>query len=527
MNKISIAIVLGLLVPLTILVNTAYANSEPDGDDTTLVVSQLTTPKLLYGGVMSGQAVAVPSTQLFASPVRYTDNFEPKPYLAKSWEFSDDGRTLTLHLVHDATFTDGKPVTAVDVKYSIHVVKKYHPFGAQIWGNLKSIETPDPYTVVIHFSAPSPAAMIGLSPGLLPVLPKHVYGQYENLKAHLSRNIVGSGPYKLVSFEVGQQIVLKGRDDFFLEGLPKTDRLILHFFNNETTAEIAMARGVVDLAYFANPAVLKQARKDGLVLEEQGYEAVGMIVWLEFNTKRKYLKKRKVRQALAYATNVEFLIQELQNGFSKQVFSPIAPASPFYNPNGPKYPYNPAKARKLLNQAGFPPDESGTRFTLHITYIPVSAPYFGSVARALKSMWAKVGVNLIVDAPPDEPTWATQVANYNYDVSIDTVWNWGDPAIGVARSYLCSNIHKGVVWTNMTRYCNPKVDKLFKAAATEADFEQRKKLYFKVQEILMRDLPIYPLMTWGLTIVHSKKVSHAPNGIWGMMAPLLKTTVSE
>src|SRR5699024_2370821 len=112
-----------------------------------------------------------------------------------------------------------------------------------------------------------------------------------------------------------------------------------------------------------------------------------------------------------------------------------------------------------------------------------------------------------------------KVANYDYDVTVDNVWNWGDPAIGVARTYLCSNIHKGVVWTNMSRYCNKKVDALFAKAAAEPDTQARKAEYHEVQAILTKDLPVYVLMNWPITNVYSDNVQNAPNGIWGLMAP--------
>lgn len=515
-----------LALMMTFAAGASYA-AETGG---TLVVGQLNVPKILYGGVQSGIAVAVPSTQLFASPVRYTDSYKPIPYLAKSWNMSKDGLTLTLNLVHNATFTDGKPVTSADVKFSIQVVKQYHPFGKQIWGSLESIDTPDQYTVVIHFSAPSPAVMIGLAPGLLPILPKHVYGQTENLRTdpRLARDVVGSGPYQLVSYQVGQTLIMKRRDDFFLKGEPKLDRIIIKYFNDATTAELALERGAINFLTAAEPTNLLRAKKDeDLVVAKKGYEALGALIWLEFNTKNKYLKDVKVRQALAYATDVNFLINKLQGGFSKRSPSPIATGSPFFDPNVPAYDYNPKKAEELLDQAGLAASANGTRFALHLTYDPGASAFGSDIANALKSQWEKIGVRVTIDSSPDEPTWGSRVANYNYDVTVNNVWNWADPAIGVARTYICSNIHKGVVWANMSQYCNKKVDALFAKAATEPDEARRKKEYFEVQEILTRDLPVYVMMNWPLTNVYSKNVSDPPNGIWGLMAPLLNTSVSQ
>src|SRR5699024_2812404 len=167
-------------------------------------------------------------------------------------------------------------------------------------------------------------------------------------------------------FNLGRSVIMKRRDDFFLDGLPKLNRMIIKYFNDPTTEEIALERGAIDFYSTANPVMLARAGKhDNVMVAKKGYEALGALVWLEFNTKSKYLKHVKVRQALAYATTVEFMIEQLQGGFSKRSPSPIAMGSPFFKLDVPTYEYNPAKAKKLLNQAGFPAGPDGKRFALH------------------------------------------------------------------------------------------------------------------------------------------------------------------
>src|SRR5699024_5376803 len=147
----------------------------------------------------------------------------------------------------------------------------------------------------------------------------------------------------------------------------------------------------------------------------------------------------------------------------------------FYAPDLPTYNYDPAKARQLLDEAGYPAGEHGIRFSIRVTYTPESPAYGENIGAALKSMWAKVGVNVTLDSTPDEPTWISRVANYKFDVTVGNVWNWGDPAIGVSRTYLCTNIHKCIAWANMSRYCNEKADKLFAKAASEPNAAKRKQ----------------------------------------------------
>src|SRR5919106_1409208 len=116
------------------------------------------TPRHLNSAVQSGVATGMPAAQLFASPLRYDENWNPQPYLAKTWQMAEDGRSLTLRLVENAVFHDGKPITSADVAFSLTTVKKNHPF-QQMFEPVETVETPDPLTAVIKLSRPHPALL--------------------------------------------------------------------------------------------------------------------------------------------------------------------------------------------------------------------------------------------------------------------------------------------------------------------------------------------------------------------------------
>ena len=167
----------------------------------TLVIGSTQVPRHFNGAVQSGIATALPSTQIYASPLRYDDNWNPQPYLAESWEVSKDGLTVTLKLVKNATFHDGKPVTSEDVAFSIMTIKANHPFKTML-AAVDSVDAPDPHTVVIKLAHPHPALMLAMSPALMPILPKHVYGDGQDVKSHPANlKPVGSGPYKLAEYK--------------------------------------------------------------------------------------------------------------------------------------------------------------------------------------------------------------------------------------------------------------------------------------------------------------------------------------
>ena len=103
---------------------------------------------------------------------------------------------------------------------------------------------------------------------------------------------------------------------------------------------------------------------------------------------------------------------------------------------------------------------------------------------------------------------------------MDIVFNWGDPVIGVHRTYLCSNIRKGVIWSNTQQYCNPAVDALLDAAGKEMDLEKRKDLYAEFQRIVTDELPIYWINVLPSVNFYTSDVGNPPTAIWGEMAPL-------
>ena len=147
----------------------------------TLVVNA-GNPRHLNPAVQSGTATAIPGTQIFASPLRYDAEWNPHPYLAESWEVSDDGLSITLNLVQGATFHDGEPITSEDVKFSVETVKANHPFQA-MYAPVTEVETPDDYTAIIRLEHAHPAILLAMSSALLPIIPEHHlqrWPRYEN-----------------------------------------------------------------------------------------------------------------------------------------------------------------------------------------------------------------------------------------------------------------------------------------------------------------------------------------------------------
>ena len=490
----------------------------------TLVIASTQVPRHLNGAVQSGTATAVPSTQIFASPLRYDENWEPQPYLAKSWEMAEDGLSLTLNLVEGATFHDGTPITSEDVAFSIMTTKENHPFKS-MFAPVESIETPDPLTAVIKLSQPHPALLLALSPALAPVLPKHVFGDGQDPKSHPANSApVGSGPFILEEFTPGEAVILKKNPNFFIEGRPKLDEIIIRIIRDESSLLIALENGEVDFYPFmaSSQSIRRMEKADGINVTNEGYAAVGPINWLAFNTKSDKLSDVRVRQAISYAVDRDFITKALHRGTSAPQRGPIMESSPFFDETIPAYDADLDKAKALMEEAGF-----GDGMELTVDYIPGPKEQQQSVAEYLKSQLKKIGIEVTVRAAPDFPTWAGRISSYDFELTMDVVFNWGDPVIGVHRTYLCSNIREGVIWSNTQQYCNEKVDEILNAAAVELDVEKRKALYAEFQQIVAADLPLYWINGLPYHTAYADKVGNVPTGIWGAMHPLDMVTVSE
>ena len=487
----------------------------------TLVVGTTQTARHLNGAVQSGIATAMPSTQLFASPLRFDDQWQPHPYLAESWKLSDDGKSLTLNLRHDAVFHDGKPVTSEDVAFSILAIKANHPFQTMM-GPVEKVDTPDPYTAIIRMSEPHPAIVLAMSPALCPILPKHIYGDGQDLKNHPrnSKDVVGSGPFKLVEFQAGTRIVLERFDKFFLKDKPYLDRVIFNVVPDTSSLMLGLERGDIQMLPFTSvPTDLRRLQDDkNITLTDKGYEGIGPLNWLAFNLAKKPLSDLKVRKAIAHAIDKKFITKALMGGFATIDDGPIVPSSPLATKDLVTYPYDLKKAAALLDEAGYKAGADGERFKLTIDYLPGPDDQQKTVAEYVRGQLKKIGIAVEVRASADFPAWAQRLATHDFDLSMDQVFNWGDPVIGVARTYLSSNI-RPIIWTNTQSYQNPKVDQLLKTAGSELDPAKRKADYAQFQKIVTDELPIEFINVVPFHTATTKAVGNVPMTIWGPMSP--------
>ena len=484
----------------------------------TLITVIATNVRNLNPAVQSGIVTGYPGAQLFAAPLRYDEDWTPQPYLAKSWDVSDDGLTVTLNLVDNAVFHDGVPITSEDVAFSVDTIKAHHPFKS-MFAPVTSVGTPDAHTAVLNLSKPHPALMLAMSGQLMAIIPKHIYGDGQNPKTHPrnTENVVGSGPFKLVEYKSGEHVILERFDDFFIEGRPYLDKIVMRIITDPAARAIAYENGEIHMGAFESlPRIINRLKKvDNLTVTDEGYGGIGPLDWLAMNTTKGPLTDVRVRKAIAYAVDKNFIHKALMEGTASNSLTGIHPDSPFYNDNVEGYDLDLDKSRALLDEAGFPMS-GDSRFNLTIDFgWPGVKPQVEYVKAALK----KVGIAVEVRASADFPTWAARMGKMDYDMSWDTVFNWGDPVIGVHRTYSSSNIAKGV-WSNTQGYSNARVDELMEMAAVETDAAKRTALYAEFQKIIADEVPVYHTNTLPYHTVYNDNVGNPPLGIWGTSTPI-------
>ena len=473
--------------------------------------------------MQSGFSTGTPGSQLFAGLVLIDEDFEPQPYLAKRWEVSDDGLAYRFHLVEDATFHDGEAITAEDIAYSLNVVKNNHPFGPAMFGNVASVDTPDAHTAVIRLSKPTPGLMLSLQPLLMPVLPKHVYDDGQNIATHPRnmQDLVGSGPFKLVENDPSRHIVVERNDDFFIDGKPYLDKIVFRLVKDPLTRSLLLKKGELDLAGLSGlrpREVERLEENEDIEVTTKGYGAIGFIHYLEMNLREPPFDDVRVRRAISYAIDVEFIADVLFQGRAEVGTGPLHTGNPFYSDDVRTYPADLEKARTLLDEAGYPANEDGVRFSMTVDVPTWAKQTHDPIAEYLRPQLAKVGIEVSLREAPDFGTWSSRISNFDYEATLNGSFNYPDPTIGVHRHFLCSNI-RNVIWSNTQGYCDEQVDEILKAAAVEMDEEKRRQLYTRLQQKVTEDAVFVYMPQEYTTTVYRDRVENPPLSAFGPMAP--------
>ncbi len=440
------------------------------------------------------------ASSIYNMLVKSDSELNPQPDLAESWKVSDDGRTYTFNLVKNATWHDGKPFTSADVKFTFwEVLKKYHPRGSVVLSVVDSVETPDPYTVVFKLKYPYDPLMkfIG-NEGF--IIAKHLYENTDILKNPYNLKPVGTGPFVFKEWRKGSHIALERNPTYFKKGKPYLDKMIIKIVPDASSRMIAFEAKEIDYLYYVYlPAsdVSRFKNRPGFVVSSQGHEDGPSILLMTLNLRKAPFNSLKVRQALAHAVDKQYIEEKADYGLGKPAIGPIASVTKWaFNPRITQYEFNPKKAEQLLDEAGYRKGPDGIRFKTSLTadrgnFIAAKA------AEIIRDYLGKVGIQVDLKLV-DRATMVDAVyVRWDFDMQVHGFGTGPDPAIGVARLYVSSNI-KPVAFANASGYANKEVDELFALAERAPTVKQRADYYFKVQQVLANETPYIWLSEYGL-----------------------------
>ncbi|MER1968932.1 ABC transporter substrate-binding protein [Castellaniella sp. GW247-6E4] len=502
----------------------------------TLVVVTTPEPNLLTNALSSAVTVTEVGTKVYDGLLEYDMEMRPVPSLAESWEVSPDGKTVVFKLRHGVTWHDGRPFTSADVQFSLlQVVKLYHARGPGNLGPVTAIETPDEHTAVFRLEHPYPPLLKGLSSAEAPILPKHLYEGTDIRNNPANNAPVGTGPFMFKSWDRGSAITLVRNPNYWREGRPYLDRLIFRFIGDSGTRSAVMENGEAQVATFGSivPAEMKRlASLPDLEIAEGGYEALAPILSLEINNKRPPLDNRKVRQAIAYAIDRKFIADNIWFGFGKPAVGPISSvyaSSGIFTDSG-IVRYDVAdrieRAKRLLDEAGFPEKEGGVRFSLVHDVSPYGEDY-RRLGEYLRQALGKIGIKVTL-RNEDWGAWVRRIyTDYDYDFTSGWFVGMGDPTLGAQRLYVSRTIKSGIPFNNATRYSDPEIDGLWERVAVEQDAAKRNEAFHQIQRKLTEDSPLIWLLELHMVSLQSKQVKGLITSPLGMRGGLYEASLEK
>lgn len=423
------------------------------------------------------------------------------PGLAESWRLRDD-KTWEFKL-RSATFHDGTPFTAEDVAYSIARVPrvKNSPASFSVYTKaVAGVEVVDPHTILLKTSEPYPLLPSDLTQVF--IIP-HTLGEDPATEDFNSgKNAIGTGPYRFISYKPGDRIEMERYDGYWGQK-PHWQHVNYRIISNDAARTASLLAGDTDVIEFVPPTDLPKLRNDSRVRLSEVVGNRAIFLWLDHAHTGASpfvagpngealtvnpLKDVRVRKALSLAVNRQAIADRVMEGAAVPTGQYLSPGTYSYVPDLKPDPYDPAKAKALLAEAGYP---NGFRITLHgpnDRYVNDAR-----IIQAVGQMWQRIGVQTTVEAMP----WNSFVTRAGKQEFSAFLLGWGT-ATAEGTNPLRAQIatwdpRRGMGTANRGRYSNPAVDKLIDQALTTMDDAAREKTIQQATREAMTDVPVVML----------------------------------
>ncbi|MGB7816462.1 MAG: peptide-binding protein [Methylotenera sp.] len=464
-------------------------------------------PSGLISMIAGESASSAISSNIFNKLLKYDKNLDLEGELAESWQISTDQKTITFKLKPNLKWSDGLPLTSTDVLWTWHAVideKTGSPYASD-YQLVKKAEAPDPLTFSVTYDqayAPALDSWAGLQ-----ILPKHLLEGQDLHTTAFARSPVGSSYYKLDSWTHGENLKLS-RNSASVLGQAKIDNLVTRIIPDSSAQFLElMADNIDSMALdpikYARIIPARPELKQKLAL----YKELGnSYTYLGFNLKHKPFDDARVRRAINYAIDKQEIIDGVYLGLGINIASPYKPGTRWSNPDLKPYPYDPAKAKTLLQEAGFIDSDGdgvlerdGKPFSFEI--ITNQNKEREKSAVLIQRRLKEVGIDVKIRAIE----WASFISRFIKTGDFDVVvlgWSLGlDPD----QYNIWHSSQQAPGQFNFIGYNNPTIDKLLEQGRLELNPDKRMKIYHEFARVLLEDSPIVYLSAgYGLTAIHKR-----------------------
>ncbi len=445
---------------------------------------------------------------MFDSLLELDQNLNVRPLLAESWEVSRDGLTYTFKLKKGVRWHDGKPFTARDVAFTFYAVldpKVTTPHRAYFDALVgfpeltnkdnpkrpedlaqKPIDVLDDYTVRFRLRYPYGAFLAVLVNPRAGIIPEHLLKGVDLNTAEFNRKPVGTGPFRFVEWRRGERLVMEANAQYH-GGRPALDRLIYRVIPDAVVLLQELRAGGVD--FIESPPLTEVARLK---------QTQGLQVLVADNTSYNYLGYRqdlppfddmRVRRAFYHAVDAGTLVRQVLQGYAAPATGQFPPSSWAFDPSVKGYPFDPARAKALLAEAGWKPGpdgvlvKDGKRLSFSLRHDQANQAV-KDTAVVLQEYLKNVGAEARLE-PLDWPTFVKKLFASDFEAICVGWTNFHDPD-PFAYTIWHSSQWKG---RNFAHYKNPKVDEVLEAARRAGSQAERKRHYAEFSKLLMADAP--------------------------------------
>jgi len=471
----------------------------------------------MIAGDASSHAIA---GLMYLSLLKYDKDLNLTGQLARTWKVSKDNLTITFHLRPNFHWTDGKPFTSADCAFTLHLIQDKHTQSAYKSDYVKvtSIDTPDATTFIVHYAEPFSPAMSSWAS--LNILPKHIFEHEDIMNTKLARHPKATiGPYRLADWQSQQSILMRANPDYFDGPVWITEQLT-HIIPDPATQFLELSAGRLD-SMGLSPIQYTRLFNTKPQLKENynRYKYLDFVyTYLGFNLKRPLFADHRVREAMAYAINRQEIVDGVLLGLGKVIASPYKPGTKWVNTRLHPRPYDPDKARKILQSDGWNDHDGDGILDKHGK--PLSFTILtnnGNKQRAnaatiiqqrLKDVGIEVKVRLV--------EWSAFIENFINKRNFDAVILGWSLSPEPDQYSIWHSSQTGKRQFNFLSYSNAKVDHALVEARRIFNEDKRKQLYDVMQEEIYKDVPmVFLYAPYSLPVYHKRihGIKPAPAGI--------------